>query len=117
MVANERLVTLDLGDGEEALVVAQAVGPQMVSDDKIVAQLSRVTGSIEKIGRDVLDALRRVAPDSASVELSFGLAVQSGVLVTMLAKGQADASIKVTLEWHRSRDGGGGGGAGEGGGG
>jgi hypothetical protein len=81
--------------------VAEQQGPQLVADKDITARLSAVTKSIEVIGREALDAVRKATPDKATVELGFGLAVEQGQLVALLGKGRAEASITVTLEWSR----------------
>lgn len=102
-MARERIVTLDLGDGGQLKVEAQdAGGPELVADSDVVAQLQELVAPIETMGREVLDALKRAAPSKASVELGFGLVVESGKLFALIGKGSAEASLKVTLEWART---------------
>jgi hypothetical protein len=103
-MAGERLITVDLGKDERGddvriVVAAEQVGPALVADDEVVARLGMVTESIERVGRDVLDALKRIAPTKATVELGFGLAVESNGLVALFGKGKGEATIVVTLEW------------------
>jgi hypothetical protein len=96
----EQTVRVDLGDGVTMAVVAEAVGPQLVADDdKIVATLEKVSGSVERVGRSVLDAAKKASPSKATVELSFGLAIEQGQLVALFGKGKAEATITVQLEW------------------
>jgi hypothetical protein len=104
-MAEERLVTLDLGDGVKMVVAAEQKGPELVSEDKLIAKLGVVTDSIERVGRGVLNAARKAQPSKASVELGFSLAIEQGQLVALLGKGRGEASIKVTLEWAGSKDG------------
>ena len=95
----ERLVTLDLGEDGTLIVVAEQKGPELVKDSDIVAQLSSITKPIERVGGEVLDAVKRIKPTKATVELGFGLAIEQGQLVALFGKGKAEATIKATLEW------------------
>jgi NTP-dependent ternary system trypsin peptidase co-occuring protein len=87
----ERIITVDLEDGLQLAVVAQQHGPQLVADKDVTARLSAVTRSIEVVAREALAAARKAAPDKATVELGFGLAVEEGTLVALLGKGRAEA--------------------------
>jgi hypothetical protein len=99
----ERTCTLKVkfDDGGTMFVVAQPVGETLVGDAGIVAKLSTITSSIERVSHDMLDAVRRAGPNRATVELGFGLAVEAGQIVALFGKGRGEASIKVTLEWSR----------------
>ena len=97
----ERIIPIDLGDELRMAVVAEQQGPQLVADKDITARLSSVTRSIEVMGKETLEAVKNAAPDKATVELGFGLALEQGTLVALLGKGKAEASITVTLEWSR----------------
>lgn len=101
-MAGERIVALQLDDGEKLVVIAEQVGPALVADNEIVAKLGSVTSSIEHVCRDVLNAVKRVAPSKGTVELGFGLALEQGQLITLFGKAKGEATIKVTLEWSES---------------
>lgn len=101
-MAGDRSVTLDLGENMTMVVLAEQQGPQMVADDKIVATLDRVTGPIERVSGEMLEAVKRISPSKATVELGFGLAIEQGQLLALFGKGKGEASIKVTLEWSAS---------------
>lgn len=98
----DRTVPLQV-DGETLLVLAEQVGPDLVADEDVVAKLGRVTGSIERVSAEMLDALKRAAPDKATIELGFSLAIEQGQLVALFGKGRGEASITVTLEWEKPR--------------
>lgn len=100
-MAGERLLVVKLDDGGTMVIAAEQVGSTLVADAGIIAKLSNITSSIEHVSRDVLDAVRRAGPDKATVELGFGLAIESGQVVALFGKGKGEASIKVTLEWTR----------------
>jgi hypothetical protein len=92
-------MTVKLDDGETMVVIAEPVGETLVAATGIVARLGTITSSIERVSRDVLDAVRRAGPTKATVELGFGLAVEAGQVVALLGKGRGEASIRVILEW------------------
>ena len=94
----ERTVPLEV-DGATMLVVAEQVGPELVSDDDVVAKLGAVTGSVERVSAQMLGAVKRAAPDKATIELGFSLAIEQGQLVALFGKAKGQASITVTLEW------------------
>ncbi|MFC0681425.1 CU044_2847 family protein [Lysobacter korlensis] len=103
-MAGERVLAIDLGtdaDGTSVrlAVVAEQVGQTLVSDEDVVARLGALTAPIERVSREVLNALKRAAPTKATVELSFGIAIESSGLVAMIGKGKGEGSITVTLEW------------------
>jgi Trypsin-co-occurring domain 1 len=98
----ERSLPVELDDGSKLVVIAEQVGPALVADNDVVAKLGSVTSSIEQVSRDILDAVRRAAPTRATVELGFGLAIETGQLVALFGKGKGETTIKVTLEWSRA---------------
>jgi hypothetical protein len=93
-------VVVDLGDDGKLAVFAEPLGgPELVSNETVTAALSDVTGPIAKVSKELLNAARQAAPQKAVVEVSFGLAVEQGQLISLLAKGRGEAGIKITLEW------------------
>ncbi len=98
------MLTLDLGDGMKIAVAAEESGPQLVANENIAAALEAVTGPIEKVSREVLDAVKKAMPTKATVELGFGLAIEQGQLLALFGKGKGEASIKVVLEWSPHSD-------------
>ena len=100
-MAVERLLAVKLDDGATMVIAVEQVGSTLVADTSIITKLSNITSSIEHVSRSVLDAVRRAGPGKATVELGFGLAIESGQVVALFGKGRGEASIKVTLEWAR----------------
>jgi len=104
----DQLIMVDLG--EDQLLAARVeivTGDALVTDDeeKTFARLQGVTKSIETVGREVLESVKKVSPSKAVVELGFGLALEQGQLVALLGKAKGEATIKVTLEWSATRSG------------
>jgi hypothetical protein len=99
----DRIVTADLSDGTILKVEAVDLGgSELVGDVDLVAPFSSVAESIESVSRRLLDAVKQAEPDKSTIELKFGIAAEAGKLFAFLAKGSADASVKVTLEWSRN---------------
>ncbi|GAA1694620.1 hypothetical protein GCM10009733_107960 [Nonomuraea maheshkhaliensis] len=98
-MAGEQKFAVKIADGGTMVIVAEPVGGTLVSSKDIVAELSEITASVERVSREALQAVRRAGPTKGTVELGFGLAVESGHVVAMLGKGRGEATIKVTLEW------------------
>jgi Trypsin-co-occurring domain 1 len=98
-VAEDRVLTIDLGDGMLVAVVAEESGPQLVANEQIEATLDKITGPVERVSREVLEAVKKATPTKATVELAFGLAVEQGQLLALFGKGKGEASLKVVLEW------------------
>lgn len=98
------VTTVDLGEGASLKVEAIDLGggSQLVGEgEELVASFADVAGPIESVSRKILEAVKGAAPDKTSIELTFGVAVEAGKLFAFLAKGSAEASIKVTLEWSK----------------
>jgi hypothetical protein len=106
-VSDENIV-IDLGeDGKLAVEVESGAGVTLVSDKeggKVLAGIGDITKPIARVGRDLLEAAKAAQPDKAVVEAAFGVTVEQGQLVSWLAKGRGDASIKITLEWSSQPD-------------
>lgn len=108
-MVGEQFVTIDLGKNEQGddvklVVAAEPVGGTLVADEDVVARLAMLTDPIQRVGGDVLAAMKKIRPTKATVELGFGIAVESGGLVALFGKGKGDASITVTLEWESGQD-------------
>lgn len=103
-MAGERTVAVQLDDGTTFVVVAEQVGPALVADDDVVAKLESITGSIERVSREVMEALKRAAPTTATVELGFTLAIEAGQLVALFGRAKGQASITVKLEWSKAAE-------------
>lgn len=100
---SEENVVVDLGeDGKLAIALESGAGVHLVGDEErtgVVAGLGDITKPIARVGRDLLDAAKAAKPDKATVEAGFGVTVEQGQLISWLAKGSGEATIKITLEW------------------
>jgi hypothetical protein len=60
---------------------------------------SQITATLGKIAAGLGTAIAKAKPTKASVELGLELGLESGALVTLIARGTGTANLKVTLEW------------------
>jgi hypothetical protein len=58
-----------------------------------------VSKTLEGIAQAIRSGLDKAKPARTTVELGIELAVKNGKLTGMLVEGEANASLKVTLEW------------------
>ena len=58
-----------------------------------------VTQAIEGVAESLVNTLKRVKPQRASVELGVSFGIESGALTAVLVKGTGNANLKITLEW------------------
>jgi hypothetical protein len=88
-------------DGTHFYVEAQAAGGEEEVGNEVVESLQAALDSIKAIGHRVAEAARAVEPDRFSIQLGFSFKLEQGVLVAILVKGSATASLTVNLEWDR----------------
>jgi len=95
-----RVVPIELSTGETIYAeVASTPGERDVA--AMTLNFDSVVQSITAIARQLNDGIASVAPDKATIEFSLQLSTQSGRLAALLVQGEANATIKVGLEWKR----------------
>lgn len=52
-----------------------------------------------RVAREMKSVLDDISPDRGSIEFGLAASLESGALTGFLAKGSAEANVKVTLEW------------------
>ena len=99
------VVEVRLPNGTVALVRAADVDGGGQAAEKVVWKdvfdFDHVSGTLEGIAQAIRSGLAKAAPTKTTVELGIELAVKNGLLTGLLVNGQADTSLKVTLEWSR----------------
>jgi hypothetical protein len=75
-------------------------GGRGTATEVVTLAVDDVAKGLQSISTAVVTAMERIAPDSWSVELNVGFKAGSGVPVLM--SGEANAALKVTLNWKRS---------------
>jgi hypothetical protein len=93
-----RLVPTILPNGTKILVEATVVSSEQ--DVAFVeSQFSDIVGALEGIATAVSEAIAKVRPKKASVELGLEVGLESGKITALLVKGTGKANLKVTLGW------------------
>lgn len=93
------LVPVRLDDGTDIFVEVRNPGGAEQNVSRGDLKFKGVENSIKSIAERVTAALVTVKPDKATVEFGVDVAVESGALTGLLAKGTGGATLKVTLEW------------------
>lgn len=98
MESTSRIVPVTLPNGQIVQVEAtahealEAVGFEAKKFDGVI-------GAIEGIAMAVQQALAKVKPAKATVEVGLEVGVESGQLTALLVKGSGKANLKVSLTW------------------
>jgi hypothetical protein len=58
-----------------------------------------VTDAIEGVADALISTFKKVKPSGATVEFGVEIGVEAGKLTALLVKGNANATLKVTLAW------------------
>jgi len=98
---NQTVALVQAVELDEVEGVAQKVGWKDTFD------FQHISGTLEGVAQAIRSGLDKATPTKATVELGIDLALKNGQLTGLLVNAQADASLKVTLEWdNESRPGG-----------
>ena len=93
VLPNKTVALVQVAEPEGAGGPAEKVGWKDSFD------LEQVSGTLDGIAQAVRSGLAKAKPSKTTVELGIQLTVKSGKLTGLLVEGQADALLKVTLEW------------------
>jgi hypothetical protein len=89
-----------VGNDHVILVEARSCGdPEEDVRARALLSFDGVEESIRTISQRVTAALETAKPGRASVEFGIDVAIESGALTGLLAKGSGGATLKVTLSW------------------
>ncbi|MFF5963460.1 CU044_2847 family protein [Streptomyces collinus] len=72
--------------------------------EAFAARVEGLTDLVRGIATTMRQATAAAAPDDVSVAFGVELAAKAGRVVSVLADGEAKASVMVTLTWHGGRD-------------
>ncbi|MCU7725622.1 hypothetical protein ODJ79_17985 [Actinoplanes sp. KI2] len=95
----QTLVELDDGKKIYVQIASTAEAKDVAFSDAL--KFDGAVEAIRGIARSIRHVLDDAKPDRASIEFSLDIAVESGVLTTVLVKGSGEASLTITLEWDR----------------
>lgn len=97
--AQSDIVPVRLPDGSLIYASARYIGGRQ--DIASVGNLDLVefAAQLETIAQVLGSAAKKACPTKAVLEFGVQLAAKSGKLTALLIEGEADATLKVTLEW------------------
>lgn len=93
-------------DAETSIFVEARMLPGGETDVKAgdqLQQFTKVANAIEKVTGMLTQVWEKAGPDRASVELNIEFAWQAGELLAMFVQGSSTTSLKITLEWDKSK--------------
>jgi hypothetical protein len=100
-------VSIDLGGGLSMLATPSVVIETDLTEvgwrDHVDAE--EFFASIQSLASKLSEALKAAAPTKISAEFGITAGIKSGKLTALLVDGAGEATIKVTLEWDRSKAG------------
>ncbi|RDG39421.1 CU044_2847 family protein [Streptomyces corynorhini] len=67
--------------------------------DQVQARVESLQSVVTGVARSLVGPLRAVRPDEVSVEFGIELTAKAGRVVGLLADGEANGAIKITLTW------------------
>ncbi len=97
MELQTKMITVELADGTPVRVEATSIGDRKINFQ--TRPFQEVTVAIESLSKEIAETLRKVKPDKATVKFGIDIAVDSGKLTAVLAKGSSTANLEITLEW------------------
>jgi hypothetical protein len=87
-----------LADGTIVYIQATSLG----GEEEVaftIPSFEDVAHSIESIATSLGAAIKKAKPKKAAVEFGVEITLESGRLMTLMAKGTENANLKITLEW------------------
>lgn len=95
---DKEIVKVELEDGKViCLAVNNQGGEQDVSG--IQQKFKQVADDIESFSNVMLNSIKKIKPQKATVEFGLEFTLESGKLVALIADGSFKSNIKITLEW------------------
>jgi hypothetical protein len=102
-------VELELEEDATILARVERVGDDLHEDEspsdiglREALSFSTVSSALRGVAADIHRAVQAVSPNVAEVEFGLEMAMQGSRLVCLLVEGDAKASLRVRLEWHKS---------------
>src|SRR5581483_8123652 len=95
-----RVVPVKVGQAQIDMEVRDLDGSMKVSVLEALP-FGDVTKALEAIGHELADALAKISPQKAKVELGLEVGLAAGKLVALVANASTKGNLKVTLEWDR----------------
>lgn len=102
MAETTKLIPIELSDGTTIQVEARISGEQRVSSFP-KHSLKKALHQVKSLSLDLAGSLNEIrkATGSTKATMKFGveMALETGTLTTLLAKGSSKTNVEITLEW------------------
>ena len=95
-------IPVQLDNGTVIRVQVTSTGREDVAFD--IKSFNQVTEALEGICQTIAETLHKVKPDKASVKFGMELAIESGHLTAVIAKGTSKANLEFILEWKKEAE-------------
>lgn len=112
-----RIQEIELPGGEKVLARVSVLAPDEVPGadddfayedigalDHMATRIDRLNELVRGVGGAVLGAARAVGPDEVSATFGVELATKPGRAVALLADGEANAALSITLTWRTAAE-------------
>jgi len=93
-----KIVPVQMADGTTFSMEVTPLG----GDEDIALEIlsfESVRKSLHTIAEEICEVFAEIQPTKASVEFGLEIGMEAGKLVTLLVKGTATATMKITMEW------------------
>lgn len=90
-----------LSNGSEVALEVQRTGERDVSASGISSAFGDIVPAITGLSSDLALALERARPNKASIEFGLKLEFETSKLLAVLCSANANADLKIKLEWTR----------------
>jgi len=100
--ARTEVVKVQLPDGYLLkFETPQARGEQKIAALEKVIRSEEIAKTIEATVKILRGTFDQINPDKASVKFGLKVAIESGELTALIAKGSTEGNLEVTLEWEK----------------
>ena len=96
-----KIIAVELFDGTTVKVEVTPIGEQQVTFQS--RPFKEIASAIKSIAQEVSTTLhgihQDVKPDKISVKVGIEIAIESGQLTALIAKGSSKANLEISMEW------------------
>ena len=99
MSYSNEIIPVKLSDGTVIQIEAtHQGGEEDVAFD--IKPFSDVAKGIEGLVENITGILKKLKPDTASVEFGVDVGIESGKLTALMVKGSGKANMKIVMQWN-----------------
>jgi hypothetical protein len=103
MDTQTKVIPVELSDGTLIRVEVTALGEQRVAYQS--RPFKEVTSTIKNVTNEIASTLQsikeEIKPDKISIKLGLEIAIESGQITALIAKGSSKANFEISMEWNK----------------